>query len=160
MLGAGDGCWLWTGFCEEYGYGSVHVAKVLAREFGHARMLAHRAAYALTYGPIPGDLCVLHRCDNPPCVRPDHLFLGTRVDNMHDMIAKGRHVPLAHRSGEQHGMAKLTWEQVREIRRLLAEGKSHTDISRQFGADRKTIYNIHVNKQWKLSTNPTSSHVN
>jgi hypothetical protein len=81
-----DGCWEFTGTRNGMGYG------VLGR---HGRrggnVLAHRAAWELTFGPVPAELCVLHRCDNPPCVRPDHLWLGTRMDNNRDMVAKGRH---------------------------------------------------------------------
>ena len=72
-------CWVWAGVTFRNGYG----------QFGR-HSLAHRIAWELMYGPIPAGLCVLHRCDNPPCVRPDHLFLGTVADNNHDMCAKGR----------------------------------------------------------------------
>lgn len=83
-----EGCWEWQGerrpgaFCygrfEQYLDGEI------------LRVAAHRMAWTLEHGPIPQGLCVLHRCDNPPCVRPDHLFLGTMADNTHDMMAKGR----------------------------------------------------------------------
>lgn len=73
-------CWLWTGARTPTGYGALH---------GQER-LAPRMAWTLSVGPIPMGLQVLHRCDNPPCVNPDHLWLGTQQDNMADMIAKGR----------------------------------------------------------------------
>lgn len=79
---SGD-CWLWTGTLGRKGYGRVP-------NYPMSPWAAHRVAYMLAVGPIPGDLLVLHRCDNPPCVRPDHLFLGTNADNMRDMRAKGR----------------------------------------------------------------------
>jgi hypothetical protein len=81
-----DGCWVWTGSRLQSGYGTFDKGR------------AHRFSYALANGPIPDGLHICHRCDNPPCVRPDHLFAGTRVDNMQDAIAKGRarHLRMTH----------------------------------------------------------------
>ncbi|MFD8088690.1 HNH endonuclease signature motif containing protein [Streptomyces malaysiensis] len=78
-----DGCWTWRAALNAYGYGAFWTAdkKVVG---------AHRFSYQLHYGPIPEGMWVLHRCDNPPCVRPDHLFLGSPADNIHDMDSKGR----------------------------------------------------------------------
>lgn len=87
-----EGCWLWTGGKDPKGYGRT-------LRFH----LAHRVSWELFVGPIPKGLCVLHECDNPPCVRPDHLFLGTNLDNVKDMVAKGRQA-----RGEANGRAKLT----------------------------------------------------
>lgn len=78
----GDGCWLWQGMTISGGYGRVGWRGMKA--------VAHRVAWELTYGPIPEGLWVLHRCDNPPCCNPEHLFLGSRLDNIADMVAKGR----------------------------------------------------------------------
>lgn len=76
-------CWLWMGGCTQSGYGRFSI---------HSRMhRAHRVAWELTNGPIPEGICVLHRCDNPPCVRPSHLWLGTAADNQRDCVIKGRH---------------------------------------------------------------------
>ena len=80
----GDGCWTWTAAITAFGYGVI--------QWQGKKRPAHRIAWELTYGPIPAGKWVLHKCDNPPCVRPDHLFLGTVIDNVADMVAKGRQV--------------------------------------------------------------------
>jgi len=90
-----DGCWLWTAHVNRTGYG--HFA--LSRSRGRS---AHRVSHELNIGPIPSGMLVCHRCDNPRCVRPDHLFLGTPSDNMHDKVAKGR-CPLASLTHCKHG---------------------------------------------------------
>lgn len=79
-----DGCWLWTASLTNKGYGEFRLNEP-------SPILAHRVAYELAHGPIPPGLFVCHHCDNPPCVRPDHLFLGTQKDNAQDMVRKGRH---------------------------------------------------------------------
>jgi hypothetical protein len=103
-----DSCWNWIGCKDAHGYGVIgaggHQARVLK---------AHRVAYEIFVGPIPEGLCVLHHCDNPVCLNPSHLFLGTQTDNIRDMRAKKRDRQLR---GEHSGRAKLTWEQVQEIR--------------------------------------------
>ncbi len=79
----GEGCWIWAASVDDHGYGRFGIGRLRIEP-------AHRVAWMVANGPIPDGLSVLHRCDNPPCVRPDHLFLGTQRDNMRDMIAKGR----------------------------------------------------------------------
>ena len=81
-----DGCWVWTGSAQHNGYGYLHIGDKTNRK----PMRAHRVSWELHNGPIPTGLWVLHRCDNPPCVRPEHLWLGDRTDNMRDCAAKGR----------------------------------------------------------------------
>lgn len=78
-----EGCWEWTGSTSKKGYGKLNI--------GGVTKAAHRFSYEIANGPIPEKLFVLHRCDNPPCVRPDHLFTGTNEDNVKDMMKKGRH---------------------------------------------------------------------
>lgn len=80
-------CWLWKGPLSVLGYGRLVVP---GGHRGDPKVYAHRLSWEVANGPIPKGMCVLHRCDNPPCIRPSHLFLGTRADNSADMVAKGR----------------------------------------------------------------------
>lgn len=121
---------------------------------GYARMLVdgrlqyvHRVAWELVNGPVPDGLVLLHSCDNASCVRVEHLSLGTQRDNVQDMLEKGR----ADRRGDRANPAKLTWPQVREIRRLFAEGATRTQLSNQFGICHSQISNIVTNRHWKES---------
>lgn len=100
---AENGCWIWNGRIHPNGYGALS-----------RHIKAHRASYEVFKGPIPAGLCVLHTCDNPPCVNPLHLFAGTRSDNMQDCSAKGR-LKIVHKRGEENQQAKLTNEQAAEI---------------------------------------------
>ena len=105
---------------------------------------AHRLIYELFVGPI-NDKHVLHRCDNPQCVNPEHLFLGTHQENMRDMAAKGRAV-----CGSKHKDAKLKPEQVIEIRKLYAEGGHTTrSLGAKYGINNRHICNIVRGKKWK-----------
>lgn len=79
-----DGCWEWQGGRARFGHGLIHTGP------GARLSQAHRVSWELNVGPVPPGACVLHRCDNPPCVNPAHLFLGTKHDNIRDMVAKGR----------------------------------------------------------------------
>lgn len=82
-----DSCWIWSGTKDSKGYGRVYLTGTDGKR---AAFLAHRISYVISYGGIPAGLCILHRCDNPSCVRPDHLFSGTLDDNNKDCAAKGR----------------------------------------------------------------------
>jgi hypothetical protein len=97
-----SGCWEWKLSRDRAGYGRLKIQLGARDKFRYDS--AHRFAYATLVGPIPDNLCVLHRCDNPPCCNPDHLFLGTNKDNMADMIAKGRASwqKRAQQTGEPH----------------------------------------------------------
>lgn len=129
-----NGCWLWNGYTAPNGYGMVSIAP-------YRRGYAHRAAWTVANGPIPDGMQVCHRCDNPPCVNPAHLFLGTVIDNMRDMSTKGR-AP----RGERAGGVKLTEAQVRDIR---ASTKSGSDLAREYGVSRSCISTIVTGQRWK-----------
>lgn len=107
----GPGCWEWVGSFHKDGYGHLSV--------NQKYWLAHRLSYSINKAKIPVGLCVLHKCDNPPCCNPAHLFLGTQRDNVHDMERKKRG---RHPNHDEHGRAKLTSEKVFEIRTRYADG--------------------------------------
>lgn len=145
-----DSCWLWRGQKSgPHGYGKIGAAG------SKGNILAHRCAWQLTYGDIPDGLCVLHKCDNPPCVNPEHLFLGTMTDNMADKTAKGRQ-----QKGESSGYNVLTETQVREIRRRYANRKlvnkrtakgdpdAITAIAADYGVSFVTIFDLVKRKTW------------
>lgn len=132
LVQAGD-CLEWTGSRNEHGYGGLRIDGQLVK--------AHRFAFELVYGPIPDGMDVCHRCDNPPCCNPVHLFLGTARDNGQDMVRKRRHGSWAHPEsrprGEAHHAAKLTWDVVRAIRSRADESRSA--LAREFGVSRRAI---------------------
>lgn len=159
-------CWVWTGCRNHRGYGQFYFR-------GRARV-SHRVAWILNFGEIPEGMSICHHCDNPPCVNPDHLFLGTMADNMSDKMTKGRlakgptsgahthpdrvsrgtkHssvMKVAAARGEKQHMAKLTSELVLEIRKLLeTSGLSQREIAEQYDVTKGTISAIHVRKNWK-----------
>lgn len=139
-----DGCWLWQRARDPRGYGAVAVHDGP----GRAKIKrAHRVAYQLATGEMPGALFVCHRCDNPPCVRPDHLFLGTHAQNTADAMTKGRI-----RSGERHGMARLSAEQVVEARTLSDAGVRPCLIARRLGVTKGCIYFILKGQRWAPRT--------
>ncbi len=107
---------------------------------------AHRIAWRLAFGPVPEGLCVLHRCDNPPCCRLDHLFLGTHADNARDRQSKGRGVQLL---GETNPNAKLTDDAVREMRTLWESGVGQRVLARQFKVDPSLVSYVVRRKIWR-----------
>lgn len=131
---AASGCWEWTGGFTRGGYGRFRMGSVADGTRGQRR--AHRVSWELFHGPIPNGYDVCHACDNPPCVNPDHLFLGTRKDNMVDMRRKGRAA-----ANERHPQAKLTDGQVAEIRALGGTMPQHK-IGSLFGVDQRHISRI------------------
>lgn len=140
-----DECWIWAASTNHAGYGQFNVQ---CGDTGGCE-LAHRVVWKLYRGSIPEGMCVLHRCDNPPCVNPSHLFLGSHADNMRDMAEKGRYV-LPQLRGEGHHQAKLTEEQVRIIRRLSAQGGvSYAALGRRFGVSDVAIRLIVRRETWQ-----------
>jgi hypothetical protein len=132
-------CWIWTGGCNSKGYGELK----WSGERG--RVLAHRASWEIAFGPVPEGMKVLHRCDNPPCVRPSHLFVGTQADNVRDMASKDRGAACP---GEANPNAKLSGEDVERIRKDLAEGASASDLARRHGVTPTQIYAIKTGRSW------------
>ena len=130
------GCWEFLGSRRQDGYGRVKIAGRTIR--------AHRLAHEAWVGPIPEGAVVMHSCDNPPCINPEHLSVGTVADNDHDRDRKGRG---NNARGEHHGRARLDWGKVREIR-LLAGTKSLSELSRQYGVSRETVNKVIHMKTW------------
>jgi HNH endonuclease len=132
-----DSCWIWTRSLDTHGYGQFG--------FRGKTRLAHRLAWEINHGPIPVGLFVCHRCDNPRCVNPKHLFLGTNRDNLDDARAKGRLIG-KHTRGEAHPKARFTNNQICFIRsaKMTAEA-----LSKQFGCFVSTINKIRQKQTWR-----------
>lgn len=134
-----DKCWEWQASTGHFGYGWI--------AWGKRPEHAHRVSWLLTYGEIPDRLFVLHSCDNPSCVNPKHLFLGTHLDNARDKEAKGRHIPA---KGERHGCSKLTRIQVEEIRMRYIPGKvTQKMLAKEYGVTQAMIGNIVRGDNWR-----------
>lgn len=130
------GCWEWQRGLFSTGYGQISVKGV--------GRLAHIVSYETFVGSIPDGLFVLHKCDNPICINPEHLFLGTNQDNMTDMVNKGRSA-----RGERNRHAKLTVDQVLEIKQRLLNGEDTIKISEDYPVTERTIKFIQEGKSWK-----------
>lgn len=132
-----NGCWIWKGDRSKKGYGQLKINGTNAR--------AHRIAYKLEHGIIPDGLLVLHRCNNPSCVRPSHLYAGTPKDNSRDLQATGYQNTNA---GSRNGQAKLNEYQVTEIRQRYAAGDvSQYELARLYSVSRSCIKDV-VNHTW------------
>ena len=131
-------CWLWTAGRNACGYG------LLGRGRGKSS-LAHRISWEINIGEIPKGLCVLHRCDIPHCVRPDHLWIGTQGDNIWDMVVKGRR-SYDNMIGIANPRGKLTDTQVRRIRHKYLKCGGRSDlvpkIAKEFGVTRQCVWQI------------------
>lgn len=139
-------CWEWSAAKSTFGYGRFKVKGKLESP--------HRISYELSYGKIPKGLFVCHTCDNPSCVNPDHLFSGTRSDNMKDCASKGR-LPICNVNtrkqvrGEGSKQSSLTEKDVLDIRRRLAEGEKGSDLAREYKIWKTSISCIKHRKTWK-----------
>jgi hypothetical protein len=140
-----SGCWIWKDGTFDNGYGQFRVL--------NKKVKAHRFSWEITYGPIPDGLKVLHKCDNPPCVNPNHLFLGTNKDNTWDSIKKGRFCidpnRFDHPCGEDHPLSVLTNEKVLEIRFLHKNGRSKYSLAKQFNVVQDTITKVVNGITWR-----------
>lgn len=132
-------CWRWKGPQNVWGYGDV--------TYMGRRSNASRVAYLLTYQFVPAGMVVCHRCDNPWCCNPGHLFAATQSENLKDCRSKGRQ---RYKTGESHHRtgAKLTPEKVREARELYAAGVSQSDIGRQWGVHSSVISRAVRGESW------------
>jgi len=146
-----DYCWEWTGAKYRYGYGKVM--------FNGKRVTTHRVSWELYYGKKP-KLCILHHCDNPPCVNPHHLFEGTKAENNHDKFLKGRVAkglshgrytkPWRTARGEKIGNSVTNEKTVRRIRKLYVPKRgSLVELSNRFDLPKSTIFNIVSRRTWK-----------
>lgn len=133
-----DGCWRWTSTITACGYGQFKF-----RGKHGASALAHRVSWELHNGPIPAGLCVCHHCDNPCCVNPDHLFVGTPSDNMRDKAEKGRAA-----KGDRNAACVLSPDAVRAIRAMGDTRASHRSIARLHGVSHKTVSDILHGRRW------------
>lgn len=137
-------CWLWTAYRDKAGYGHFLIGGKSVRTHRVAWMLHHERI--LPRGTGHHGICVLHRCDNPQCVNPSHLFLGTQGENNADCMAKGRHKSSP---GESHGGAKLTNETVLEIRERHLKGEKQRDIARDYNVHFTVINGIVKRRTWR-----------
>jgi hypothetical protein len=132
-----EDCWIWTGARNPDGYGNVGIRKKF--------MKAHRVAWMITSGPIPEGMRVLHRCDNPSCVKPDHLFIGSQYDNVKDMERKNRAVKCR---GSGHSLSQFTEAQVSSFRREWATGVTALSLCQKYGIPTSTMHYI-LHDGWK-----------
>lgn len=149
-----ESCWNWKAGVSKNGYGAIR--------FQRKQEGAHRVSYIVFKGPIPDGQHVMHRCDNKACINPEHLSLGTRSDNMKDMVSKGRNYVPAHfrgstnpsaidptlRKGSRNGRAKLTGDQAKEIRILVDSGRSFSEVAEAFKVSRHTVRSIARRMSW------------
>ena len=141
-----NNCWMWNGSRlnsknkNNLVYGIFQIYKNGIQK----SYMAHRISWFLKNGDIPDNLMVCHKCDNPLCVNPDHLFLGTNIDNMKDMVSKRRSA-----SGDKNGRRKLNEEKIKEIIKRYRTGEYSTSLGREYGVSSGTICSVAEGKTWK-----------
>lgn len=133
-----DECWLWLGSFNHNGYGQF--------SYRGENWRAHRLAWVLSFGEIPETQIVRHKCDTRACCNPNHLELGSVADNAHDMMDRGRHVPM---KGEAHGMSVLTAENIIEAKLRFSSGETYQSIANDFGVSRPTLSRACRGIHWK-----------
>lgn len=140
---AGDGCWVWTGAVDRGGYGKIGTGRR-----GSKRVIAaHRLSYEMHVDDLmPGDV-VMHACDNPPCVNPAHLRVGTTQDNIDDMVCKGRAC-----SGERHHARKLSHASAELARSLCASGETQESVASRLGVSQTTISAVVRRETWRAGS--------
>jgi len=136
-----NGCWEWEGCYKKERYGAFRLASGKTTS-------AHRAAYQIFKGPIPEGMCILHACDNRWCVSPAHLRVGTLAENTQEAIQRGRLKNPPRHEGKTHPRARLTEEQVLEIRDLVDQGWRQTDIARAYGTPDSNVNKISKREAW------------
>lgn len=143
IKGGPDDCWLWSGSCDTPGYATIRID-------GKLRRASHVAFELNTGKQIPAGMVIMHSCDTPACVNPNHLFLGTKLLNSLDKKNKGRcNSP----KGEKHPMRKLTEKEVDEIRNIYSQGNhTYTELAPRFNVNRTTISKIVNGKNWRQNS--------
>jgi hypothetical protein len=131
IVESSNGCYEWSGYCKKTGYGWVM--------FNGRNWLAHRLVWTLKNGPIPVGICVCHKCDNPKCCNVDHLFLGTVLENIEDMIKKGR------------GQHKHSFEMVKAIRSFSNSGLPKKEVAKMFSVSRSYVSSIWLGRKRSVS---------
>lgn len=133
-------CWNFTAKARTHGYGIMG--------WGQRTVQAHRVSWMIAHGDPPNGLCVLHKCDNRTCVNPEHLFLGTRKENLEDMRAKGRGSKPPLRRGAAHPMTPFTEQDIRGIRARASAGENQSAMAREFGVSSAAINSIVHRRSW------------